>query len=166
MKLKAKLGDLILAALSVIGGIVILVLNKVQGLALVKRNQMGPGFFPTVCGIAIIFFGLLLFVEVAAQSKKARTDEAVRAEQEAGILDPKELRNLLVFLLLGVFVLLCSKYLGLLLCLGLSVIAYLIVQGREKWWKALIIGVCMTAFLYLVFVLFLHVPVPKGPLGF
>ena len=57
-------------------------------------------------------------------------------------------------------------YLGLLTCLGLSVIAYLKIWGREKWIKSIVIGVCMVAFLYGVFVLFLHVPVPKGPLGF
>ena len=32
--------------------------------------------------------------------------------------------------------------------------------------RQIVIGVCMVAFLYGVFVLFLHVPVPKGPLGF
>ena len=63
-------------------------------------------------------------------------------------------------------VLLLSDYLGLLTCLGLSVIAYLKIWGREKWIKSIVIGVCMVAFLYGVFVLFLHVPVPKGPLGF
>lgn len=50
--------------------------------------------------------------------------------------------------------------------LGLCVIAYLKIQGKDSWLKSIIIGVCMVVFLYLVFVLFLHVPVPKGPLGF
>ena len=166
MKLKAKTGDLILAGAAVAVGIAILILIKVQNLELVKRKMMGPGFFPLVCGIAIIFFGALLFVEVAAQSRKAKSDEAVKAEQEKKILDVKELKNLLFFLVLGAFVLLASKYLGMLICLCLCVAVYLIFQGKEKWWKALIISVCMTAFLYLVFVMFLKVPIPKGPLGF
>ena len=166
MKLKAKTGDLILAALAVLFGIAVLVLVKVQDLALIKRNMMGPGFFPTVCGIAIIFFGLLLFVEVATQSKKAKNDGTLKEEQEKKVLDPRELKNLLFFLVLGVFVLLTAKYLGLLICLFISVVLYLILQGKEKWWKALIIGVGMTVFLYLIFVVFLKVPIPKGPLGF
>ena len=82
------------------------------------------------------------------------------------ILNLTELKNLLLFMLLGTGVLLLSDYLGLLTCLGLSVIAYLKIWGREKWIKSIVIGVCMVAFLYGVFVLFLHVPVPKGPLGF
>ena len=74
MKLKAKTGDLILAGVAVALGIAILILIKVQNLELVKRKMMGPGFFPLVCGIAIIFFGVLLFVEVATQSRKAKTE--------------------------------------------------------------------------------------------
>ena len=85
---------------------------------------------------------------------------------ERGLLDPRELRNLLVFAILGIGVLLLSKYIGLLTSLGLCVIAYLKIQGKDSWLKSIIIGVCMVVFLYLVFVLFLHVPVPKGPLGF
>ena len=166
MKLKAKTGDLILAILSVIIGAVILILVKVQDLPMIKRDIMGPGFFPTICGIAIIVCGVLLFLEILTQSKKAAADENLKAEQEAKILNPRELKNLLFFLLLGVFVLVAYKFLGMLLCLFISVVVYLIFQGKEKWWKALIIGVGMTIFLYLIFVVFLKVPVPKGPLGF
>ena len=110
--------------------------------------------------------GVLLFLEILTQSKKAAADENHKAEQEAKILNPRELKNLLFFLLLGVFVLVAYKFLGMLLCLFISVVVYLIFQGKEKWWKALIIGVGMTIFLYLIFVVFLKVPVPKGPLGF
>ena len=109
--------------------------------------------------------------------QQARERAMRRAAQEARPLPDKgtalayfmnltELKNLLLFMLLGTGVLLLSDYLGLLTCLGLSVIAYLKIWGREKWIKSIVIGVCMVAFLYGVFVLFLHVPVPKGPLGF
>ena len=99
------------------------------------------------------------------KSRKVMID-AMKEELETNILNLTELKNLLLFMLLGTGVLLLSDYLGLLTCLGLSVIAYLKIWGREKWIKSIVIGVCMVAFLYGVFVLFLHVPVPKGPLGF
>ena len=153
MKIKAKTGDLALGIFSILGGIIILILTKVQGLQLIKGGQMGPGFFPTICGIAIAICG-------------AKTAQAEKEELETNILNLTELKNLLLFMLLGTGVLLLSDYLGLLTCLGLSVIAYLKIWGREKWIKSIVIGVCMVAFLYGVFVLFLHVPVPKGPLGF
>ena len=47
-----------------------------------------------------------------------------------------------------------------------ALIAALLGIRFRKAFPAIVIGVCMVAFLYGVFVLFLHVPVPKGPLGF
>ena len=159
MKIKAKTGDLALGIFSILGGIIILILTKVQGLQLIKGGQMGPGFFPTICGIMVL-------LEAARRIARAKTAQAEKEELETNILNLTELKNLLLFMLLGTGVLLLSDYLGLLTCLGLSVIAYLKIWGREKWIKSIVIGVCMVAFLYGVFVLFLHVPVPKGPLGF
>lgn len=166
MKLKAKTANLIMAVAAIILGTAILILTKVQGLELVKSAKMGPGFFPVVCGSAIIGCGILMLLELNAQNRRAKADEAEAAEMEKGVLDPRELRNLLVFAVLGIGVLLLSKYIGLLTSLGLCVIAYLKIQGKDSWLKSIITGICMVAFLYLVFVLFLHVPVPKGPLGF
>ena len=48
MKIKAKTGDLALGIFSILGGIIILILTKVQGIQLIKSGQMGPGFFPTI----------------------------------------------------------------------------------------------------------------------
>ncbi len=166
MRLKAKTANLIMAVAAIVLGAAILILTKVQGLELVKSAKMGPGFFPMVYGIAIIVCGILMLLELNTQNRRAKTDEAETAEMEKGVLDPRELRNLLVFAVLGIGVLLLSKYIGLLTSLGLCVIAYLKIQGKDSWLKSIIIGVCMVVFLYLVFVLFLHVPVPKGPLGF
>ena len=166
MKLKAKTANLIMAVAAIVLGAAILILTKVQGLELVKSAKMDPGFFPMVCGIAIIVCGILMLLELNTQNRRAKTDEAETAEMEKGVLDQRELRNLLVFAVLGIGVLLLSKYIGLLTSLGLCVIAYLKIQGKDSWLKSIIIGVCMVVFLYLVFVLFLHVPVPKGPLGF
>ena len=160
MKIKAKTGDLALGIFSILGGIIILILTKVQGLQLIKGGQMGPGFFPTICGIAIAICGAMVLLEAARRIARAKTAQAEKEELETNILNLTELKNLLLFMLL------VSDYLGLLTCLGLSVIAYLKIWGREKWIKSIVIGVCMVAFLYGVFVLFLHVPVPKGPLGF
>ena len=61
MKIKAKTGDLALGIFSILGGIIILILTKVQGLQLIKGGQMGPGFFPTICGIAIAICGAMVW---------------------------------------------------------------------------------------------------------
>lgn len=166
MRLKTKKANLIMAIVAIAIGLAIVILTRVQGLTLVKSAKMGPGFFPMVCGVAIIVCGVLMLLELNSHMHKAKTNEAMAEELEKGVFDPNELRNMGVFALLGIGVLLLANYLGLLTCLGLCVIAYLKIQGKDPWLKAIITGVCMVVFLYLVFVLFLHVPVPKGPLGF
>lgn len=64
MKFKAKQGDLALGILATLAGIVILVLTRIQGLQLVKSAKMGPGFFPTICGIAIFLCGIMVLMEL------------------------------------------------------------------------------------------------------
>ena len=141
-------------------------ITLIDGLSLGSIYALIALGYTMVYGIAIIVCGILMLLELNTQNRRAKTDEAETAEMEKGVLDPRELRNLLVFAVLGIGVLLLSKYIGLLTSLGLCVIAYLKIQGKDSWLKSIIIGVCMVVFLYLVFVLFLHVPVPKGPLGF
>ena len=132
MKIKAKTGDLALGIFSILGGIIILILTKVQGLQLIKGGQMGPGFFPTICGIAIAICGAMVLLEAARRIARAKTAQAEKEELETNILNLTELKNLLLFMLLGTGVLLLSDYLGLLTCLGLSVIAYLKNMGPRK----------------------------------
>ncbi len=93
-------------------------------------------------------------------------EEAENLELEKNLFNLHEIRNLLIFLILGIFILLLSDYIGLLTCLCLSIIVYIKIQGKDPIWKAIFIGVAATIFLYIVFVWFLHVPVPEGPLGF
>ena len=114
MKIKAKTGDLALGIFSILGGIIILILTKVQGLQLIKSGQMGPGFFPTICGIAIAICGAMVLLEAARRIARAKTAQAEKEELETNILNLTELKNLLLFMLLGTGVLLLSDYLGLL----------------------------------------------------
>ena len=101
MKIKAKTGDLALGIFSILGGIIILILTKVQGLQLIKGGQMGPGFFPTICGIAIAICGAMVLLEAARRIARAKTAQAEKEELETNILNLTELKNLLLFMLLG-----------------------------------------------------------------
>lgn len=153
MRVTFTQGNRLLGGFSTICGVVILVLTKYQNLQLVQDDKMGPGFFPTICGIAITLCGILLLLDRQGNDKK---------ETEDNIFNANELKNLSLFVVMGISTLFLTPLIGLLPCLGLCVIAYLKIQGRETWRKAIIIGICMTVFLYILFVAFLHVPVPYG----
>ena len=166
MELKESMGDLILGIVSVIVGVAIYILTKVQGLEFIRKGMPGPGMFSILCAVAIVFCGALLCWETVAYAKKGKANSEVNEEQEKNLINVHELKNLLIFLILGVFILTLSNTLGLLTCLCVSMIAYMKIQGKEPWWKAVAVSVGCSIFLYSVFIVFLRVPVPKGPLGF
>ena len=87
MKIKAKTGDLALGIFSILGGIIILILTKVQGLQLIKGGQMGPGFFPTICGIAIAICGAMVLLEAARRIARAKTAWGTAALRLSGAAD-------------------------------------------------------------------------------
>ncbi len=126
----------------------------------------GPGMFPILCASGIMFCGALLLFETWNAMRKEKKAGVEDPDLEANIVNIGELKNLALFMGLGIFVLYGSDYLGLLSCLCLSIIAYIKIQGKDPLWKAAAIAVGATIFLYAVFVLFLKVPLPKGPFGF
>ena len=87
---KSQTGDLALGIFSILGGIIILILTKVQGLQLIKGGQMGPGFFPTICGIAIAICGAMVLLEAARRIARAKTAQAERKNWRQIILNPEQ----------------------------------------------------------------------------
>ncbi|MCI8423420.1 MAG: tripartite tricarboxylate transporter TctB family protein [Lawsonibacter sp.] len=166
MKLKYKHGNLILGAVAIAAGGIILFLTKAQKLEFLKNEMPGPGMFPSLCALAVILCGVLLLAETFSKMLEAAREGKADSELEENILNFHELKNLLVLLILGGLILVLAERIGLLTCLGLSIVFYIKIQGKEPWRKAVWIGVAATVFLYVTFVWFLRVPVPKGPLGF
>lgn len=166
MKLSGKHGNLALGGVSIVTGIIILVLTKIQGLGFLKNGMPGAGMFPTLCAIAVAVCGGLLILEVLGSERKAKREGKHDPELQENLININELRNLLIFMVLGGLILVLSDYIGLLTCLCLSIIVYIKIQGKDPWWKAIAIGIGVTIFLYLVFAVFLRVPLPKGPFGF
>ena len=166
MKLKAWQGDVILGLVSIVIGIVIIVLNNMQGLQLLKNGQPGPGMFPVICAVATMACGVLLLLEVRSRIRKQQQTGVENPEVEGNVINIKELRTVALFTVLGVLTLVLTEYIGLLTCLCLSMFAYIKIEGKDPLWKAAVLSIGCTVFLWLVFVLFLNIPVPEGPLGF
>ncbi|WP_321798317.1 tripartite tricarboxylate transporter permease [Caballeronia sp. J97] len=68
---------------------------------------------------------------------------------------------------LGWFVafLACMAVIGMLPTVPLMIVAYMRIEGRESWRLSVILAVCVTAFLYLVFDQIIHIPWPDSFLG-
>lgn len=55
--------------------------------------------------------------------------------------------------------------LGMLVTVPLYSLGYLRLAGREPWWRAALYALIALAFVYVLFVNLLHVPLPKGVIG-
>lgn len=165
MKVTLKQGNVVLGGVSIVVGILIVILTKIQNLSFIQKGMPGPGMFPIICGVAIAVFGLIIILET---TMKRKHEEEIETEipEEKNILNIAELKNLGIFTGAGVLIILLSNVIGLLTTLTATVFLYISLVGKEKWWKAGLISIGTAVFLYIVFIAFLRVPVPKGPLGF
>lgn len=164
MKISMKKANNILAAIGFLGGIIIVVLAFVQKLPFIRRGLPGAGFFPIICGIAIAAISILLLAENYSRAKKAREKEG--SKPESIVVSSKEIQNFLYTFGASVFVMVATKFIGLLISIGVSVIILIRFLGKENWRNSVIIGLGTTIVLYLVFKEFLGVSLPDSMIGF
>lgn len=166
MKISMKKANNILAAIGFLGGIIIVVLAFVQKLPFIRRGLPGAGFFPIICGIAIAAISILLLAENYSRAKKAREKEKEGSKPESIVVSSKEIQNFLYTFGASVFVMVATKFIGLLISIGVSVIILIRFLGKENWRNSVIIGLGTTIVLYLVFKEFLGVSLPDSMIGF
>lgn len=59
----------------------------------------------------------------------------------------------------------CMALIGLIPTVPIMMVAFMRIEGRERWWLCFTLAACLTAFLYGVFDQVLHVPWPSNLLG-
>ena len=166
MKLTMKKADNILGAIGIIGGIVIIVLAYVQKLPFLKKGFPGAGFFPILCGIAIVACSLLLFYEDYLKRKKSRDDTSKKDEFEIIDISSVEIKNFILTTVASIFVILATQFIGLLISIGITVTGLIKILGKESWKKSAMVGIGTTVVLYLIFKEFLGVSLPDSMIGF
>ena len=123
----------------------------------------GPGFAPIWLGIIGLILTALMVGTALGRARRgnpAADDEDPQALEPQGLLRVgAALAGLVGFLVLVPWVGLAIALFVFLLILTLGVQRLSVVAGIAT-------SVATVCFVYLVFVLFLNVPVPSGPLGF
>lgn len=164
MKLKMGKANYVLGILGILGGALIIWLAFVQKLAFTKKGFPGPGFFPIMCGIAIVLCSILLMLENRSQAKKEASAAAEKKELEKNIINHTELKNFAVTIGVSWAVVLATRFIGLLPAISIAVIVLLRVLGKEKYKLSVLVGAGTYVALFLIFDMFLHVPLPLGML--
>ena len=113
----------------------------------------GPGFLPWWAGLTLGFLALLLLVQaLISRAREGPGEERGRILKVAGLL-----------VVLGAYALLLEP-LGYPLCTFLLVLFMLRVVDPYRWTTALSVAAIAALGSYIVFALWLQVPLPPGPL--
>jgi TctA family transporter len=132
-------------------------------LALIQSRDFGfrAGLFPWVIGTPTL---LLALIQFAKDIKGYATPRAAVAEWEATVDVPPELAKRrtisIVAWTIGFF--LAIWFLGFSYAVPVSVLAYLIIAGREKWPIALVVTFVTWLFYWGLFDYSLSIPFPEG----
>jgi putative tricarboxylic transport membrane protein len=122
----------------------------------------GPGFAP----VWLSAIGLCVSLLIAAHALRAmRSGEGPDRSTEPALEKRGVMRVALTLLGMGAMILLVP-WLGLAVSILLFLLYLTLVVQRHAVGVGIAASVGTVAFVYVLFVYFLEVPVPKGPLGF
>jgi putative tricarboxylic transport membrane protein len=124
-----------------------------------KGGRIGPGFMPFAAGTLLVVFGAMVGVEALLRTSRG-SDE----REEPGGEEGSRQTVGLIFALTLVAILL-MPLLGFLISFGLLVFALVSFVEREGLLLGAGMGVAAAGFAWLVFALFLQIPLPVGVFG-
>lgn len=118
-------------------------------------TKPGPGFLPLGLGVLLIFFSLILLL---GQTKKF----SLAKETVPSFFAPggwKKVAYTVSILLLATFL---FEKMGYLLTVFLFIVFLMLQAELKSWKKIFLIALCTTLCIYLIFVLWLEQPLPRG----
>lgn len=133
------------------------VINKSLAYGLTRNSISGPGFIPFWVGLALVLLSVLLLIQTFYRKDEAR---------DSPIFDRESFLACLLYVGGGVLVIVATKFLGLLLPVGIAVFFFSKLKGSGTWKKSVILAICTTAGIFVLFNLILHVDLPISPFGF
>ena len=138
---------------SVIGSLALyfVLSNKKMVIVSTKRGvSLGAGFFPFVCGIALLLLGVLLIIKGIRQQGKVDYFQMTETKKE----------NIKIVILLAILcvILLAGWKFSKLFFVCLPIYAVLVnIVLKRNWLFSILFTLLMTAFIYLLFHIGFHV---------
>ena len=131
----------------------------------VQGNRIGPGFLPLVGGALLAVLGAVLTAKAVRHPSAAA--ETADGEERDVLGRTRQPRARIMWLVLG----LLTVTVALVLVLGF-VVSFGLLVFTVSWWverrrlvPSLVVALAACAFVYLVFVLFMQIPLPAGVFG-
>lgn len=144
--------------LCAVGGVIASVANALPSIA---AQAYGPGFFPSLIGVALAACGLIMVVRSLLQMRSGPA-AASAAPGQAGI----GRRNLAAIAwVVGGLALIAvgMQAIGFLICVPVFMVGYLVIVGERLPW-AVVLSLVTTGITYYAFAKLLKVQIPMGVL--
>lgn len=134
-------------------------------------GRIGPGFLPLVAGVLLAVLCAVLAGKAFASRPESPAEEDDGSVRNGDGVDSmgrtaRQRTKILwsVFGLLAVTVVLVL-FLGFIASFGLLILAVSLVIERRKWLPSIAVTLGACGFVYVVFVLFMQIPLPAGIFG-
>jgi putative tricarboxylic transport membrane protein len=119
--------------------------------------QIGPNFFPNILAILLIIFSIALLVT-------ALLGRSIGEAEKFNLKDPR-LQRAGLALILTILYSLLMKPLGFIIASVLYLFIFMFVLDKRQYVSMVAISCGLTALVYLIFEMFLHITLPLGPLN-
>jgi len=123
----------------------------------------GPGAFPLLLGVLLLLLAVcqIVVLALARVVDGAALDAEVGGSAEVAEPAPRHGAPLLMMGALGVYAA-SVTWVGFLTASGLLVLVAARLMGAREWWRAVVLALAVVAGTYLLFALWLGVPLPAG----
>ena len=146
--------ELVVAVLVIIGGLVVIQDSLRVGIRWEAEGPR-PGYFPFYIGIILAIAGLVIAGTTVARWKALAGPVFVTRAQFKPVL------QMLIPAIAYVIVL---AYIGIYVASAIFIAAFMVWQGKYRWWVATLIALAICVGLFFMFEVWFLVPLPKGPL--
>ncbi|MGI8541525.1 MAG: tripartite tricarboxylate transporter TctB family protein [Rubrobacteraceae bacterium] len=131
-----------------------------------EGGRIGPGFMPFMTGILVAVFGAMVGLEAFRRSRRPEDEVPERYEIPTdGEAEASSARTVGIVFAMTLAAILLTALAGFLPAFGLLVFALVRFVEKESIVAAAAFGVGSAVAAWLVFVLFLQIPLPVGVFG-
>ncbi|MDR1658582.1 MAG: tripartite tricarboxylate transporter TctB family protein [Deltaproteobacteria bacterium] len=171
MPKKINKAEMIFGLGAIVLAITIFLIGQKTKLIFFRGTTPGAAFMPylTAAGIGLcgfwLFFKQLLNMR---QSKKDKTNDKKdnnTEENKIKFFKKQDIKNFIVVIVSSILIVILANPLGFLISLTLGIIAMAKFLGTPSWRTSILVGIGSGISFYLIFDLFLKVPLPRGLFG-
>ncbi|MEN1969568.1 tripartite tricarboxylate transporter TctB family protein [Lentibacillus sp. N15] len=128
-----------------------------------NAGRPGPGFFPTIIGLALLILSIFNLMKDVKDKHKNTAAMSEKAEDDKGKRYVKDMAWVIVFIIAFIAAL---TTLGGIVSMVLFTFGILLYLNRGKVVQNVIISVIFPTCLFLLFEVWLHAGIPEGIFGF